>query len=199
MTEIKSILGVIATILVLVGYIPYIRDILKGNTKPHLYSWFIWLFVTLIAFALQVSGGAGTASLVTLSAALMCIVVLVLGFRNKCQVVIKKVDTIFLVLALIALGLWLIADQPILSAILTTLVDLLGFAPTVRKSWEDPYSENLLFYYLNSTRFALAVVALQNYSIVTALYPVTWLAANLLFAVMLLVRRRAMPNFEDKG
>ena len=145
MSEIKNILGIVATFLVLVGYIPYLRDIVKGKTKPHIYSWFLWSFVTLIAFALQVSGGAGSGAFVTLAAAIMCIAVIVLGFIYKAKVEIVKMDTVFLVLAFIALGLWLIAKQPVLSAILTTLVDLLGFAPTVRKSWNKPYSETLSF------------------------------------------------------
>jgi len=192
MNDLKTYLGIIATILVFVGYIPYIKDIIKGKTKPHIYSWFLWSFVTLIAFALQISDGAGTGSLVTLAAALMSILVIILGFIYKSKVKIVKLDTVFLILAFIALGLWLIAKQPVISAILTTIVDILGFAPTIRKSWNSPYSETLNFYYLNSFRFGLAVIALQNYSILTTLYPATWLLANSLFALMLIVRRRVL-------
>ena len=193
MFEIKNILGIVATILVFIGYIPYLRDIIKGKTKPHIYSWFLWSFVTLIAFTLQVSGGAGSGAFVTLAVVLMCVAVIVLGFIYKVRVEIVKTDTVFLILAFIALGLWLIAKQPVLSAVLTTLIDLLGFAPTVRKSWDKPYSETLSFYYLNSFRFGLAVISLQKYSFVTASYPIAWLAANSLFALMLNIRRRQIP------
>lgn len=192
--QIKNILGIAATFLVFLGYVPYLRDIIKGKTKPHLYSWFLWAFVTAIAFALQFSGGAGSGSFVTLAAALMCIAVIILGFIQKSKIKIIKIDTIFLILAFIALGLWLIAKQPVLSAILATSVDLLGFAPTVRKSWNNPYTETLSFYYLNSLRFGLAVVALQKYSLVTALYPISWLVANSMFAVMLILRRRQVKE-----
>lgn len=190
MYQIKNILGLVATFLVFVGYVPYLRDVVKRKTKPHLYSWFLWAFVTFIAFALQVTHGAGSASLVTLAAALMCTAVIVFGIIYKSRVKIVKTDTIFLILAIIALGLWVIAKQPILSAILTTLVDLLGFAPTIRKTWNKPYTETLVFYYLNTFRFGLAVLALQNYSVVTTLYPVAWLIANGLFALMLIIRRK---------
>ena len=190
MYQIKTLLGLVATALVFIGYIPYLRDIVKGKTKPHVYSWFLWSFVTLIAFALQISGGAGTGAFVTLAAAVMCIAVIVLGFIHKSQVKIVWVDTLFLILAVVALLLWLVAKQPVLSAILTTLIDLLGFAPTVRKSWNNPHSETLSFYWLNTFRFGLALIALQNYSIITALYPITWLTANGLFALMLVLRRK---------
>ena len=194
MQEVKNVLGIIATFLVFIGYIPYLKDILKGKTKPHLYSWFLWTFVTLITFALQISGGAGIGAFVTLAAATMCIAVIILGFIKKSKVKIVWIDTVFLILAFIALGLWLIAKQPVLSAILTTIIDLLGFAPTVRKSWENPYSETLAFYYLNSFRWSLGVIALQKYSIVTALYPITWLISNSLFTIMLVIRRKQIRH-----
>ncbi|NMC36308.1 hypothetical protein GYA49_04660 [Candidatus Beckwithbacteria bacterium] len=194
LSELKNLLGILATILVFIGYIPYSKDIIKGKTKPHLYSWFLWGFVTLLVFALQFSGGAGSGSFVTLAAGLMCIVVIALGFIYKSQVKIIFADTMFLILAIIALALWLLAKQAVLSTILATSVDLLGFAPTIRKSWNQPYSETLSFYFLNTVRFALALIALQTYSIVTALYPISWLGINFLFAIMLMVRRKQLAK-----
>ena len=194
MYDFKNILGMVATILVFFGYIPYIRDIVKGKTKPHVYSWFLWGFLTLIAFALQLSDKAGSGAFVTLAAAIMCFVVIIFGFIYKSKVKIVKSDTIFLIFAIISLGLWLIAKQPVLSVILTVIIDLLGFAPTIRKSWNNPFSETLTFYYLNSIRFGLAIIALQKYSLLTALYPITWLMANILFALMLIIRRKKLGN-----
>jgi hypothetical protein len=194
MYEIKNILGFVATILVFVGYIPYVRDIIKGKTKPHVYSWFIWTFLTSIVFALQLRDGAGSASLVTLAAAICCLSVLLLGIYFKNKIKITMTDNIFLFLSVCVLGLWLIAKQPVISAILATLIDVLAFAPTVRKSWNQPYSETLSFYYLNSFRFGLAVLALQKYTIVSAIYPIIWLLANGLFAVLIVVRRKQLPQ-----
>ncbi len=181
-----------ATILVFLGYIPYLRDIVKGKTKPHIYSWFLWCFVTLIAFALQYTAGAGSGSFVTLAAALMCIAVITMGFVHKSTIKIVFIDSVFLVLALGAVGLWLIAKQPILSTILVTLIDVFGFLPTIRKSWNKPFTETLSFYFLNTLRFLLAIFSLQQYSVVTALYPISWMLINFVFAWMLIVRRKAV-------
>jgi len=193
MQTIKTIIGILAVILTFSGYIPYLRDITKGKTKPHIYSWFLWGFVTSIVFALQISGNAGIGAFVTLAAAVMCISVIFLGYKYKCISDIIPLDTIFLILALITLGIWIFAKQPVLAAILATSIDLLGFIPTIRKSWNKPYSETLLFYYLNTIRFLLAIVALHTYSIITALYPISWLLINGLFALMLLMRRKIIP------
>ncbi len=192
MQEIKNIIGIVAVVLTFAGYVPYLRDITKGKTKPHIYSWFLWGFVTLIAFALQVAGKAGAGSLITLAAALMCIAVIFLGYKFHSQSDITKTDTIFFILSFIALGIWVFAKQPVISVILVTTIDLLGFVPTIRKSWNKPYTETLSFYFANTLRFALGILALYQYTIITSLYPITWLMANGLFAVMLIVRRKQL-------
>ena len=185
----KTAISVIAVLLTFVGYFPYIRDTLKEKTTPHIYTWFIWALVTAIAFGLQVQAGAGVGSWVTLAVVIACFSVFILGMRNG-KKDITKLDTLFLILSFIALFLWLIAKQPVLSVILVSITDMLGFAPTIRKSWNKPNSETLFLYSLNTFRHGLSILALQQYSIVTWLYPVTWTLANGLFSVMLIVRRK---------
>ncbi len=147
-----------------------------------------------MCFALQLISGAGISSLVTLSASLMCLVVLGLGIRMKTKQDVTRVDVAFLVLALLSLFFWLIVKQPMLSVVLATVTDVLGFAPTIRKSWRDPQSETVSFYGINAFRFTLATLSLQNFSIITAFYPITWLIANGLFGIMLVLRRKQLAN-----
>ena len=194
---IKTILGIIAILLTFISFAPYIRDILKNTTKPHVYSWFLWAIITFISFALQLSDSAGIGSLVTLIVGLMCLVVLALSLIKKIQIKITKSDTLFLILSLISLILWLVAKQDILSSILVTIVGLLAFAPTIRKSWHHPHSESVSFYLLSTLRYILAILALNNYSIITILYPITWLTYNGLFALMLIIRRRQIASNPD--
>lgn len=186
----KTTVGLVAVFLTFAGYVPYIRSILKNKTKPHIYSWFVWILDAFIIFALQITHGAGTGAFVTLAAGLMCLTVLVLTIIKKGKSEITLIDTIFLILACIALIIWLLAKQPLVSALLITSVDLLGLIPTVRKSWYKPYSETPYFYVLNTLRFALTLAALQEYSIITVLYPGVWLITNGLFTLMLVARRK---------
>lgn len=193
MPDIKNIVGIIAVTLVFVGYVPYFRDILKGKTIPHVYSWILWGFVTAIAFALQVSGGAGIGSFVTLSVVFMTVGVVTLSFiLHRSKFDITLLDTLFLILGFVSLGIWLIAKQPVLSIIVATTTDLLAFIPTIRKSWKKPYSETLSTTIITIFRFLLAIFALQTYSIVTILYPVTWTLGNAFFAILLIYRRRVV-------
>jgi len=191
----KTIIGIIAIVLTFIGYVPYIKDIIAGKTKPHIYNWISWGLVGGIVFALQVSNNAGAGAFVTLAAELACALVIFLTIKYKVSSKITNTDKAFISLALIALGFWLIAKQPIVSAILLTITDLLAFAPTVRKSWISPHSETLSFYFLNILRFGLATLALNSYTAVTMLYPITWFMANALFVFMLVFKRKAIEKF----
>ena len=150
----------------------------------------MWGLVTGIVFGLQITNKAGPGSFITLTAALMCFLVIILGVKFGSVSKITNSDKVFLFLALVALVLWLVAKQPLLSVLTATAVDLLGFAPTIRKSWSEPFSETLSFYYLNTARFGIALLALSQYTVITALYPIMWLIANGLFAIMLNIRRK---------
>lgn len=185
----KEAIGIIAVLLTFVGYVPYIRDTVTGKTKPHIYTWFIWGFISAIAFALQATDHAGPGGYVTLAAAIACLAIFVLGFKYG-EKEITTSDTVFLIAALVAMAIWLFAEQPLASVILLCAIDALGFVPTIRKSWNKPYEETLVSYLLNTFRFGLALIALEQYSLISSLYPLTWIVANGAFSVLLIVRRK---------
>lgn len=192
MLMLKTIAGTLAIILTFAGYVPYIRDVISGKTKPHVYSWIAWSLVGGIVFALQITNGAGTAALVTLAAQAAALFVIYLTLKHKVASRATVADALFIVFALLSFVLWLVVKQPLLAALLATATDLLSFVPTIRKSWQDPHSETLLFYLFNTLRFALAALAISNYSLVTTLYPVSWLVLNGLFVLMLWWRRKVV-------
>jgi len=187
----KSLLGAAAIVLTFVGYAPYLRDLIKQKIRPHIFSWLVWAIVTALIFALQISAGGGAGAYATLAVSILIVVVFLLSLRNGDRD-IKRVDVIFLIAALLCIPLWLVVEQPVLSIILLSTVDMLGFAPTIRKSWKDPFSETLSLYVITAFRHALSVIALSEYNIVTMLFPLTWVFANAAFAVMLIARRRAV-------
>ena len=76
--ELKIFLGAIAALLALLSSFLYIRDIFRGNTKPHTYTWLIWSIVTTIAFFGQWVSGGGAGSWATGVAAVVTIFTLLL-------------------------------------------------------------------------------------------------------------------------
>lgn len=185
----KDVFGIIAVILTFIGYIPYIKDTIKGTTKPHIYSWFIWAFVTFIIFALQILGKGGAGAFVTLATAILCLTIFILGLKSG-QKDITRFDTTTFIVALVAILLWVFAKQPSISNLLIITINTLANLPTIRKSWNNPYSETLFTWEMGAIRNLLGILALANYSLLTWLYPVTNLLINVLVSLLLIVRRR---------
>ncbi len=185
----KEIIGIAAAVLTFVAYIPYYRDILNGKTRPHIYSWSLWGLLTILLVALQIKGGAGPAVLVTISAGLLCIGVVILSFKNGKKDITRS-DTVVAVLSLVAIFFWLIVDQPVISMILVILADMFAFIPTVRKSYYEPYSETLSLYVTNALRFCLALFAVEYYTFLSSSWIVAWICGNILLSAILIVRRK---------
>jgi hypothetical protein len=143
--------------------------------------------------ALQVTHGAGPGAYTTATVSVIGFVVCALGFKNGKRD-ITRLDTAFLVAALVALVIWLFAKQPTLSMALLILVDMLGMGPTIRKAWHKPNEETLFMWSINSLRHTLSIAALQTYSLLTLLNPVAWATTNFLFSVLLIGRRAALSK-----
>lgn len=189
----KEVISTIAVCLTFIAYVPYYRDILKGKTHPHVYSWSLWGLLTVLLVALQIEGGAGPATWVTAAAGLLCIGVVFLGLRNGKRDITTS-DTVVAILSLIAIGFWLIADQPVISIILVIIADGLAFIPTIRKSWHKPYSETLSLYVTNAVRFFLALAAVETYTFLAVSWIAFWATGNALFSIMLAIRRKQVKG-----
>lgn len=191
----KIVLAVFSVLMTLVGYSYYFRDLFAGKTKPHAFSWLVWASLTAIAFAGQVSDNAGPGAWVTAVTATISFIIFGLAIKIG-EKDITKSDMLSLGAAVFALLLWFFTKDPLLSVIIITIVDFLGFLPTIRKSCAKPYEETLIHYVLAGLKFVLAILALENYSLVTWLYPASLVAANLFFVVMLVMRRKKVPLVE---
>lgn len=189
----KDIIGIVAASLAFIAYIPYFRDIRKSKSKPHVYSWFIWGFTSVLIFALQISHGAGAGSWTTATVAVISFIVCFMSLKNGTKYITTS-DTIFFIMALVAAGLWLLAKQALLSSILLSLSDLLGIIPTIRKAWNKPNEETLSMWSLNTFRHGLAIVALNKYNIITMLNPSIWVVTNASFSIILITRRRVLEG-----
>ena len=189
----KIVISIIAVILSFVGYGVYIRDILKRKVVPHTFTFLIWSIASSITWALQVYGGAGVGSWVTLAVSLICIFIFFLCLKYG-EKHVTILDVIFLLLSLFGLFLWIVVKQPVWSIILLVSSDVIGFAPTVRKSWNKPHEEGLFTWEITAFRHGLSIFALQRFNILTMLYPVVWTVANALFSIFLIIRRKQIKK-----
>jgi hypothetical protein len=172
-------------------------DVVRGKTKPHAFTWFPTALTAFIAFGLQLEGGAGIGAWPMFVMVFICFAVFLLSlWRGTRDITIS--DGIMLVISLLALYLWLVVKQPLLSLFLITFSEIMSFGPTIRKSWKDPYSETITLYQVSTVRHALSIVALEKINLLTALYPVAWTLTNLFIAIFLFIRRKQIPRTASK-
>lgn len=177
--------------LSLVGSALYIRSVLRGKTKPHFYSHLVWFIVLAVTFFAQVHDDAGPGAWITGVGALaiLCTTLLSLRYGEK---TITRGDRVALIAAIAAIVPWVLTKNPLWSVILVTGIDCVAYYPTLRKSWHQPWQEHLAFYVIGSIEFMLSLLALEHVSIVTALYPLMLIIANLALVGVCLLRRRTV-------
>jgi hypothetical protein len=188
--NISLILGLIGGSLIAGSFIPYIRDILKADTEPHVYTWFIWSITQAIASVAILEGDGGLfAALSIASGALLSFVVFIMSFKHGTKN-ITAFDTTTLVIALLATFVWWKLDHPELAVIAIALIDLLGFVPTFRKTWHEPRSESFVAWVLFLLGNIVALLTLTTYSILTSFYIITMIIASTILVLLTMRSKR---------
>jgi hypothetical protein len=195
----KEILSGAAIALTIMAFFPYLRAILSGTTRPHVFSWVIWGATTFVVFLAQLDGkgGAGAWPIGVSGSITICIAFL--AYAKRADIAITKTDWLFFIAALSSLPLWYLTSDPLWAVVVLTVVDVLGFGPTIRKAYRVPHSESVLFFALFAARNLLVVLALENYSVTTVLFPAVMAAACLSLMALLTYRRRALETEDNTG
>lgn len=185
-----QILGGIAAALSIVGVIPYIYGMLRGKTRPHIFSWFLWGGFNGMAGLAQVADGGGPGAWVNLASAILCWMIAVMGLFQKGERDIARSDWYAFIGALLALIPWAMTKDPLWSVVMITFIDMLAFYPTFRKGWAKPYEDNVTAFSISAVKHAIGLAALTHYSVTTVLFSASLVLTNTIFVLMILYRRR---------
>ncbi|MFA6308117.1 MAG: hypothetical protein WCS88_00090 [Patescibacteria group bacterium] len=187
----KLIFGILATVLGIISFWPYLKDILHKKTKPHVYSWLVWTIIQTVGVLAMIKGGASFGALGLAVGTLFCITIFLLAFKYGTRN-ITKLDTFLLISALIIIVFWLIQKDPLISVILVTIIDTIAFMPTYRKTYLAPYTETLSAYYLLASANLLSIFAIADYSLTTTLYISTLVVTDTIMIFLLIFRRNVI-------
>ena len=171
-----------------IGYVPYITSVLKGRTRPHVFTWFVWALMIGVVYVAQSQNGAGPGAWVMLLSCSVCSLITLLALF-KGERGITRIDIGAFVLALLGIALWGVTGNPLLAVLLMMFVDFLAMVPTFRKTWYRPHEELAWLYGINVVRFILSIFALTTLSVVTVLPPIFMSVAEGALAMMIVYRR----------
>ncbi len=185
----KETFAIIAAVLAIAGNLPYLWDILKGRVRPHPYTWLVWSLVSGIVFFGMLAKGAGIGALPVAASEVFTLIIFLFslkyGFKG-----ITKTDTLFLVVALAGIVPWILTSDPTLSVVIAVGIDLVAFAPTLRKTWAHPSTETPILYGSNVLRHMLGLLSLQTYNIATTLHSMAMITTNTAMTAIILLRKK---------
>ena len=185
----KEFLSAVAIALTFVAFFPYIRSIIQGKTKPHVFSWVIWSSATFVVFLAQLADKGGVGAWPIGMSGIITMYVAFLAYIKKSDITITRTDYLFFFVAMTSLPFWYLTSDPLWAVLILTTVDLIGFGPTFRKAYAHPFEEKLTFFVIITVRNIVSITALENYSLTTVVFPLATAVACFIFIIMVNYKR----------
>jgi hypothetical protein len=192
MTELAPVLGVLAAAVGIADTVPYVRDTLRGTTRPHRGTWMIWSTLAIVVCLSQRADGASWSLVMLAAQAVLTSLIFGLAIRLGTGG-LTRADAGLLAVAAAGVAGWLLVDEPVVATACVVAADLVAAATMVPKTWRDPGSETLSTYALASVSGVLAAGAVERLEPALLLYPAYYALVNGGLAVLILGRRATSP------
>ncbi len=167
-----GIVGIAAGLIQISSIIPYVRDILKGTTRPNIVSYILWTLLQLIAIFAQFSAGASWSIIILIATTFntsLIVILCLMGYGYKKYGLTDKICFVF---AIVAIVFWQLTKQPLLALVLTILADLIAAIPTIVKTYREPHSELVVSWFMIMISSSLAGISTVKIDIANLIYPV---------------------------
>ena len=189
MPALAPILGVLGGVVGVADTVPYVRDTVRGATRPHRGAWLIWGVLAVVACVSQRADGASWSLVLTGSQAIVTALVFVLAIQYG-EGGVTAVDLSLILVACLGLVGWALAQEPLVAVVCVIVADLSAVAMMTPKAYRDPHSETLATYAFSSVGGALAAGAVGALDVSLLLYPVYFCVVNGAMALLIFRRRR---------
>ena len=183
--------GAAAGILSVVDAIPYVRDILRGTTRPHRGTRLIWWTLATTALVSQYADGAGWSMLMLLGQAVTTGLTFALSIRRGVGGLSRFDLTITAIAGLGVIG-WFVSSTPVIATACVVFADTLGVGLMLPKTWREPGSETLSTFALASLAGLLGAFAVGALDFSLLLYPLYFFVVNGIIAVIIALRTRML-------
>jgi hypothetical protein len=193
MIGVAPVLGVLAGLLGVANMVPYVRDTIRGATRPHRGTWLIWGSLAIVVWLSQRADGASWSLMLAGGQVVLNGIVVLLAIRRG-EGGMSAPEAAMLGLAGGGVIGWIVADQPIVAIACVIAADLVATALMAPKTYRDPGSETLVTYVGASVAGALAAGAVGALDVSLLLYPVYYCLVNIANAILISHRRGALAG-----
>ncbi|MDP1619802.1 MAG: hypothetical protein U0944_02430 [Candidatus Moranbacteria bacterium] len=162
--------GYLSGIAIASSFVPYIRDVFSGKTKPERISWLIWAILGLIAFSSQAASGASYSLVMTGVQFFGDMAVFILAIRYGFGGFLRR-DFWALMGASASLFLWYLTDEPAFALFLVIFIDAIGVVLTIIKTYENPETETISTWVFTSAAGFLGCLAVGSLDFILLAFP----------------------------
>ena len=191
MSGLAPVLGVLAVLVGIADTVPYVRDTLRGATRPHRGTWLIWSVLAILVCFSQRADGATWSLLMAAAQAILTSLVFVLAIRRG-EGGVSAGERLMLAIACGGVIGWISADEPIVATACVVAADLIGAALMIPKTYRDPDSETLVTFAFAGVSGMLAAGAVGAPDLSLLLYPLYFGLVNGALALLIHHRRRVL-------
>ncbi len=177
-------LVLIGTVFAFFGGYTYIRDTIRGETKPNRVTWFLWAIAPIIGTIAAVSKGVTWAALPVFMAGFIPLLIFLSSFINpKAYWKLSFFDYLCGIFSLLALILWLVTKDANLAILFAVISDGLASIPTAIKAWKYPETETGFGFFMGVLNVLTSFVAMKIFNFTELAFPVYILVADIYFTL----------------
>lgn len=171
MESFHALTGFASAALAIVSYVPYIRSITAGITKPHRTTFGIWSVIGLVQVTSYIASGAETTIWLPMVYTLGALVTFMLSLKHGVGGT-RPLELLCLVGSLVGMAGWILTDNPHIALYLSILATAFGFAPTIKKAYYQPQTEDPPAWALAAGASFLNLLAVSTWQFYELSYPV---------------------------
>ncbi|MBX9809677.1 hypothetical protein K2X92_04795 [Candidatus Gracilibacteria bacterium] len=195
----SNIFIVLSILVYLIGTIPYLYHIFHGRVVPHAFSWTVWTVLSTINTVGLVSHtGLTYLSIAPIISTIVLFFGAIVGWFMIKKIKIMFFDYVCLFLAALVVGI--VYFKGLSHAIIPSIiVDLLILAPTIRKLWDIPRSEDLLGWLGSGISKLFFICSLGTYAF--SFDNIWWwyvVVVNLVVGLLIFYRTRYVENWINR-
>jgi hypothetical protein len=196
MPDVRAVIGIVAGVVTLVGFVPYIVAVRRGQAKPNRATWWIWTVACGALFASYYATGERSSVWVPLSYVLGPLIIGALSLKHG-EGGWTRFDQACIGASALGLLAWWLSGSPLVALVANMGVDFAGALPTIRKTYRDPRSESSIAWSFFLGGAALNLLAVETWTSAASVLPIYFFAVNL--TIMVLAHRRppSPPIQED--
>lgn len=186
MQQIFLVLSVVAGLFApIIG----ISSILQGSFRPQRMTRFLILLISfLFVGTLWAQGDRNSIYLASIQ--------LVMSFVIFCLSIVKGMggksitDWVVFALAILSLVIWKTTNNPFLGLLASLFADMIGFVPTLIKSWKFPETEEWKFYMADVVSSAFIILSIASLSWENLAFPIYIFLINASCVVTIVLRKK---------